>query len=54
MCPQTPVLTEYLYIFQYLPAIYGWKLILDEDRFYIDYFNFVVERNIVAFENTSL
>ena len=54
MCPETPVLTEYFCVFQCPLAMYGWKFILDEDRFYFDYFKFVVERNIVAFENTSL
>ena len=54
MCPETPVLTEYFCIFQYLMAIYEWKIVLDENRFYFDYFKFVVERKIVAFESTSL
>jgi len=54
MCPETPVLTEYFCIFQSLLAIYGWKIILDEDRYYFDDCKFVVERNIVAFESTFL
>jgi len=50
MCPETPDFPEYFCIFQYLLTIYKWKRILDEDRFYFDYFKFVVERNIVAFK----
>jgi hypothetical protein len=55
MSPETPGLTEYLCIFQFLLAArVRMETLLDEDRFYFDYFKFVVERNAVTFESTFL
>jgi hypothetical protein len=51
MCPEKPALT--VFFSPYWQSL-GWKLKLDEDRFYFDYFKIGVDRNIVAIESTFL